>query len=67
MPLPEAARAAVEIASPHARELGSEDELAGIERILREGNGADRQRAAFERGGMAALLDLLVEETATGR
>ena len=28
---------------PHARELGSEDELAGIDEILRRGNGADRQ------------------------
>ena len=28
----------------------------------REGNGADRQRAAHARGGMAALLDLLVAE-----
>jgi carboxylate-amine ligase len=64
--LPQAARAAVELAAPHARELGSEDELAGIERILREGNGADRQRAAFEHGGMAALLEHLAAETATG-
>jgi carboxylate-amine ligase len=29
--------------APHARELGSERELDGIRRILREGNGADRQ------------------------
>ena len=28
---------------PHARELGSEEELGGIEAILRRGNGADRQ------------------------
>jgi carboxylate-amine ligase len=66
VPLPEAARAAVEIAAPYARELGSEDELSGVERILREGNGADRQRTAFERGGMAALLEHLVEETGAG-
>ena len=62
----EAARAAVELAAPHARELGSEDELAGIERILRDGNGADRQRAAHERGGMPALLEHLAEDTAAG-
>ena len=44
------------------RELGSGDALEGIERILAEGNGADRQRAAHARGGMPALLDLLVAE-----
>ena len=44
------------------RELGSADALEGIERILAEGNGADRQRAAHARGGMPALLDLLVAE-----
>jgi len=59
---PEVARAAVERARPHAAELGSADALEGIERILVEGNGADRQRAAYARGGMAALLDLLVAE-----
>jgi carboxylate-amine ligase len=61
-PAPEVARAALERARPHAAELGSADALEGIERILVEGNGADRQRAAHARGGMAALLDLLVAE-----
>jgi glutamate---cysteine ligase / carboxylate-amine ligase len=61
-PLSEVARAALTLARPHARELGCEDALEGIERILAEGNGADRQRAAFARGGMPALLDLLVDE-----
>ena len=32
---------------PHARELGSEAELAGVEEILRRGNGADRQLHVF--------------------
>src|SRR5262249_4556774 len=32
---------------PHARDLGSEDELAGIDEILRRGNGADRQLQIF--------------------
>jgi carboxylate-amine ligase len=62
-PAPEVARAAVERARPHAAELGSADALEGIERILVEGNGADRQRAAHARGGMPALLDLLVAES----
>ena len=37
-----------------------------VERIVREGNGADRQRAAFEVGGMAHVLAELVAETAVG-
>jgi carboxylate-amine ligase len=61
--VPEVARAALERARPHAAELGSGDALQGIERILAEGNGADRQRAAHARGAMPALLDLLVAET----
>jgi glutamate---cysteine ligase / carboxylate-amine ligase len=61
-PVREVALAALERARPHARELGSEDALAGIERILAEGNGAERQRAAFARGGMRALLEHLVAE-----
>ena len=31
----------------HARDLGSEEELAGIDEILRRGNGADRQLRVF--------------------
>lgn len=37
---------------------------AGCERILREGNGAERMRAAHARGGMPEVLALLVRETA---
>jgi glutamate---cysteine ligase / carboxylate-amine ligase len=45
--------------------IGDDDPaLEGVERILREGNGADRQRAAHARGGMPALLRHLVAETA---
>jgi carboxylate-amine ligase len=61
-PVPEVARAALERARPHAEVLGSADALEGIERVLADGNGADRQRAAHARGGMAALLELLVAE-----
>jgi glutamate---cysteine ligase / carboxylate-amine ligase len=64
-PAPEVARAALERARPHAQELGSADALQGVERILAEGNGADRQRTAHARGGMPALLDLLVAEAET--
>jgi carboxylate-amine ligase len=37
--------------------------LEGITRIVREGNGADRQRLAAAAGGMPALLASLVAET----
>jgi carboxylate-amine ligase len=63
-PLREAARDALELAAPWARELGGDAELEEVERILREGNGADRMRAAHARGGMPAVLALLAEETA---
>jgi carboxylate-amine ligase len=62
LPVDEAARAALARARPYLDEFGSTDALEGVERILAEGNGADRQRAAHARGGMAALLALLVDE-----
>lgn len=63
-PVPEVARAAINLARPFARELGSEAALEEVERILVEGNGAMRQRIAFARGGMPAVLSGLVRETA---
>jgi carboxylate-amine ligase len=58
-PVPEIARAALARA-------GDDPALDEVQRILRDGGGADRQRAAFARGGMPAVLDLLVAETAAG-
>jgi len=40
-------RRTLKLLEPHARELGSEAELAGIEDIIRRGNGADRQLHVF--------------------
>lgn len=62
-PVVEIAREAIQLARPYARELGSEGALEEVERILVEGNGAIRQRAASERGGMPAMLRDLVRET----
>jgi carboxylate-amine ligase len=62
-PVPEIARATVELARPYARELGSEAALEEIERILVEGNGALRQRAAFASGRMPGVLAELADET----
>jgi carboxylate-amine ligase len=43
---------------------GEDPALEGVEKILSDGNGADRQRTVFARGGMPALLEFLVAETA---
>jgi carboxylate-amine ligase len=63
-PIVEVAGRTVERVAPYARELGSDGALEGIERIVREGGGAARQRAAFARGGIETVLEQLVEETA---
>jgi carboxylate-amine ligase len=63
-PVPEVARAAIDLARPYARDLGSDAALEEVERLLVEGNGAMRQRAAYARGAMPGLLDALVRETA---
>jgi carboxylate-amine ligase len=63
-PARDVVRATLELARPHARELGGDDALQGVERILAEGNGADRQRAWHARGGMVQLLELLVGDSA---
>ncbi len=47
-------------------EDGADPELEGIRRIVREGNGADRQRAAHQRGGMPGLLRYLADGTLKG-
>ena len=48
-------------------ELGSRNEIAHVERIMREGTGADRQLATFERTkDMKAVVDQIVAETYEG-
>jgi carboxylate-amine ligase len=64
LPIAEVARQTLARVAPHARELGSEAALEGIERIVIEGGGAGRQRAALDRGGIEAVLRQLVDETA---
>jgi len=63
-PVRDIAMRTLEEVSPAARELGGEPALRGIERLLDEGGGAGRQREALARGGIDAVLELLVEETA---
>jgi carboxylate-amine ligase len=63
-PVREVAEAALALAAPYARELGEEDALGEVRRILAEGNGADRMRTAHRDDGMRGVLELLVRETA---
>jgi carboxylate-amine ligase len=46
-PIAQLVRRTLKTIEPHARELGSEAELAGVEEILRRGTGADRQLHVF--------------------
>jgi glutamate---cysteine ligase / carboxylate-amine ligase len=62
-PAREAARGTLEAARPYAADLGGADSFEEIERILRDGNGADRQRRVQAEGGMEALLSDLAERT----
>jgi len=47
VPVSQIIRRTLKLAEPHARDLGSEAELAGIDEILARGNGADRQLRVF--------------------
>jgi len=47
IPIRQLIRRTLKEIEPHARELGSESELEGIEEIVRNGNGADRQLRVF--------------------
>jgi carboxylate-amine ligase len=46
-PVAHSIRRTLQTIAPQARELGSEEQLAGIEEILRRGNAADRQLRTF--------------------
>jgi carboxylate-amine ligase len=63
-PVPEVAADVLALARPYARENGDEDALLEVHRVLREGNGADRMRAAHAVGGMRAVLGRLIGDTA---
>lgn len=65
-PAREVARRELDEARPYARELGGGEALEEIERILREGNGADEQRRVHRESGMEGLLAHLVERTRAG-
>jgi carboxylate-amine ligase len=47
LPVAALVRRTLKAIRPHARDLGSEEALAGVDEILRRGNGADRQLHIF--------------------
>jgi carboxylate-amine ligase len=63
-PAADVARRTVEDTRPYARQLGGDDALTEIDRIVREGNGADEQRRVMAALGMDGLLEHLAERTA---
>lgn len=64
-PAAEVVGALLDYVRPALVERG-DDELVEsfLERVGKDGNGADRQRAAYDGGGLTAVARLLVEETA---
>ena len=57
----------LEFIAPEAEELGTLREMAHIEKIMREGTGADRQLAVWQRtGDIKAVVDHIVMETYEG-
>src|SRR3954471_16351709 len=62
-PIREVGADALALARPYARELDGEDALEEVERILREGNGADRMRSAHAAGGLDEVLAQLARES----
>jgi carboxylate-amine ligase len=57
----------LDFVSTEVNELGTEREMAHIERIMREGTGADRQLVAWEHTqDMKAVVDHIVAETYEG-
>src|SRR5881296_627409 len=57
----------LEFVSTEVNELGTQKEMAHIERIMHEGTGADRQLAAYERThDIKAVVDHIVAETYEG-
>jgi carboxylate-amine ligase len=61
------ARQALDLAAGYAPGLGCARALQSMDRLLADGNGADRQRRAFAAGGVAGLLEHLVDKTSSAR
>jgi carboxylate-amine ligase len=67
VPLAELMAEMLEIVRDEVRELGSEEEVSIVHKILREGSGADRQIAVWQKSGdLRAVVDHIVAETHAG-
>jgi carboxylate-amine ligase len=69
VPVPELTRRLLDRLAPHADELGSSEDLRGIEDILDNGNGAARQAVVYEanhdlREVVSEIVDATVPEEA---
>jgi carboxylate-amine ligase len=62
-PALDVARGTLAEARPYAEQLGGAGAFEELDRIIAEGNGADRQRRVHGERGMAALLAELAEQT----
>ncbi|HYQ79025.1 MAG TPA: YbdK family carboxylate-amine ligase [Solirubrobacterales bacterium] len=62
-PALDVARGTLAEARPYAEQLGGAGAFEELDRIVAEGNGADRQRRVHGERGMAALLAELAEQT----
>jgi glutamate---cysteine ligase / carboxylate-amine ligase len=62
-PVRDLARHALDLAAGYAPTLAACTQLSHLERMLTKGNGAVRQRRAFARGGIPAVLEQLRDET----
>jgi carboxylate-amine ligase len=57
----------LEFIAPEMKELGSLGELTHLEKIIREGTGADRQLAIWKAtGDLKAVVDHIIKETYEG-
>jgi carboxylate-amine ligase len=66
LPAREVARRVLGETLPYASQLGGDGALEEIERILREGNGAEKQRRVHAESGIDGLLTHLAQRTAAG-
>jgi carboxylate-amine ligase len=62
-PVADVAKRVLAEVRPYASQLGGEDALDEIERIVRDGNGADDQRRIHQAAGMDGLLAWLAERS----
>jgi carboxylate-amine ligase len=65
-PVREHAMRAFHLAHGYASQLGCRHGIEQVTRLLAQGNGAIRQRNAYDRGGMRGVLEHLARETGEG-